>query len=77
MLKSSLSLGRIAGIGIGVHYTWLLIFILIIWSLAQGLFPQAYPGWETGVYWITGVVAALLLFISVLLHELAHSLLYS
>ena len=74
MLKSSLSLGRIAGIGIGVHYTWLLIFILIIWSLAQGLFPQAYPGWETGVYWATGVVAALLLFISVVLHELAHSL---
>jgi Zn-dependent protease len=73
-MKSSLRLFRIAGIEIGVHYTWILIFVLLSWSLAQGFFPQLYPGWDTVTYWITGVVATLLLFVSVLVHELAHSL---
>jgi Zn-dependent protease/predicted transcriptional regulator len=73
-MKSSWRLMRIAGIDIGIHYTWILIFVLLTWSLAQGFFPQLYPGWETITYWITGVAAALLLFGSVLIHELAHSL---
>ena len=73
-MKSSLRLGRIAGIEIGIHYSWLLAFILIAWSLAQGFFPQNYQGWDLATYWITGVLAALLLFVSVLVHELAHSL---
>jgi Zn-dependent protease/CBS domain-containing protein len=73
-MKSSWRLMRIAGIDIGIHYTWILIFVLLSWSLAQGFFPQLYPGWETITYWITGVAAALLLFGSVLIHELAHSL---
>lgn len=73
-MKSSLRLFRIAGIDIGIHYTWILIFILLSWSLAQGFFPQLYPGWDTVTYWITGLVSALLLFASVLVHELAHSL---
>jgi len=51
-----------------------LFFVLLSWSLAQGFFPQQYPGWDTVTYWITGLVAALLLFGSVLVHELAHSL---
>jgi Zn-dependent protease/CBS domain-containing protein len=73
-MKSSLRLFRIAGIDIGIHYTWILIFVLLSWSLAQGFFPQLYRGWDTVTYWITGLVAALLLFGSVLVHELAHSL---
>jgi Zn-dependent protease/CBS domain-containing protein len=73
-MKGSLRLGRIAGIEIGIHYTWLLAFVLIAWSLALGFFRQASPGYSVGTYWIAGIVAALLLFLSVLLHELAHSL---
>ena len=73
-MKASFRLLRIAGIDIGIHYSWILIFILLTWSLAQGFFPQKYPGWDVATYWITGVVAVLLLFVSVLLHELAHSL---
>ena len=73
-MKSSFRLGRIAGIEIGIHYSWLLAFILIAWSLAQGFFPGYYPGWSLTTYWITGVLAALFLFVSVLVHELAHSL---
>lgn len=73
-MKSSFRLFRIAGIDIGVHYSWLFIFVLITWSLAEGIFKVFVPGYATYVYWIMGVLAALLLFLSVLLHELAHSL---
>lgn len=72
-MRPSFRLGRIAGIEIGVHYTWIFAFGLIAWSLAQGFFPSYFPGWATGIYWLTGVVAALFLFVSVLVHELAHS----
>jgi Zn-dependent protease/CBS domain-containing protein len=72
-MKSSIRLGKIGGIEIGIHYTWILIFGLVSWSLAAGYLPQLYPGWTTLVYWVTGVIAALLLFVSVLIHELAHS----
>jgi len=72
-MKGAIRLGSIRGIEIGVHYNWLLIFFLVAWSLAQGYFPQAYPGWTSLVYWTTGVIASILLFVSVLLHEMAHS----
>ncbi len=72
-LSNSVRLGQIRGIEIGVHYTWLLVFLLITWSLAAGFFPAYFPGWTQGAYWITGVIAAVFLFVSVLLHELAHS----
>jgi len=73
-MKGSLRIARIAGIDIGIHYTWIIIFILISWSLAVGYFPAEYPGWDGLIYWATAVAAALLLFVSVLVHELAHSL---
>ncbi len=72
-MRGSIRIGSIAGIELRVHYNWLLILALVTWSLAQGFFPQSYPGWEKSTYWITGFAAALLLFVSVLLHELAHS----
>jgi Zn-dependent protease len=73
-MKSSFKLGRIAGIEIGIHYTWLIVFGLIAWSLAMGLFPAVVPDRPTVTYWLWAVLASLLLFVSVLLHELAHSL---
>lgn len=73
-MKSTFRLFRVAGIDVGIHYTWILIVVLITWSLAQGYFPQNYPGWQVSTYWIVGFVSAILLFISVLLHEIAHSL---
>jgi Zn-dependent protease/CBS domain-containing protein len=72
-VKSSFTLGSIRGIQIGVHYSWLLVFALVTWSLALGFFPQQLPGLAETAYWTMGVVAALLLFASVLVHELAHS----
>src|SRR6202171_4957877 len=74
MLQGTLKLGTLAGIDIRVHYTWIFAFILIAWSLALGYFPTANAGLDTGTYWVLGVVSALLLFGSVLVHELGHSL---
>jgi Zn-dependent protease/predicted transcriptional regulator len=73
LLENSFRLGRIAGIEIGIHYTWLFIFALVTWSLAQGYFPSAFPGWSQGTYWQVGALSALALFASVLIHELSHS----
>ncbi|MDD5038917.1 MAG: site-2 protease family protein [Dehalococcoidales bacterium] len=73
-MKGSFRLGRIASIEIGVHYTWFLALFLIAWSLAEGLFPQSYPGWDKATYWTIGLLATLLLFGSVVTHEIAHSL---
>ena len=73
-MKASIRLGKIAGVDIGIHYSWFAVLVLVSWSLAEGFLPNRYPGWSTGVYWATGFFAALLLFVSVLVHELAHSL---
>src|ERR1700738_1610576 len=74
MTQGSLKLGTLAGIDIRVHYTWFFAFLLIAWSLALGYFPTANAGLGAGTYWVLGVVSALLLFGSVLVHELGHSL---
>ncbi len=73
-MKSSFRLFRIAGIDIGIHYTWIFIFIFFSWSLAQAYFPEAYPGSSTLAYWVTGIIATIMIFVSVLIHEMAHSL---
>jgi len=73
-MRGSLKIGRIAGIEIGIHYTWLLAIFIFTWLLGQGYFPTSYPGWKPYFYWIAGFLATFLLFISVLIHELAHSL---
>jgi Zn-dependent protease/CBS domain-containing protein len=73
-MKSSIHLARIAGIDVGIHYTWLFAFALIVWSLAAGLFPSTAPGFPPLTYWILGIAAALALFASVLVHEFSHSL---
>ncbi len=72
-MPGSFRLGTVAGIDIYINYSWLIIFVFLIWSLATGWFAVLYPGWSPALYWITSTIAALLLFVSVLLHELAHS----
>jgi Zn-dependent protease/CBS domain-containing protein len=76
MLGNSIRLFRIAGIDVGVHISWFVIFALVTWSLAVGVFPS-FPGLSgrpEAVYWVLGAITALLLFASVIVHELAHSL---
>ena len=69
----SVNIGRIIGIPIRIHWTLWLVFVLIAWSLADGYLPQTYPSLSATEDWIVGVVSAILLFVSVLLHELSHS----
>lgn len=66
-------IGRILGIPIRVHASWFFIFFFVTWSLATGYLPDMLPGLSQPRYWAMGGVAALLLFASVLLHELGHS----
>lgn len=73
MLGGNFSIGTIRGIRILINWTWIGIFILVAWSLAVGYFPSHFKHWPIGEYWAVGVAAALLLFISVLIHELSHS----
>src|SRR5215831_8260104 len=73
-MQGSLRLGRIAGIDIRIHYTWLFAFLLITWSLASGFFPTSNPGLGATTYWGIGAISSVLLFVSVLAHELSHSL---
>lgn len=73
-MEGSVRVLRIRNIDIGFHYSWLLIFGLVAFSLATGRLPAQYPGWGSATYWLTGTAASLLLFASVVGHELAHSL---
>jgi Zn-dependent protease/predicted transcriptional regulator len=67
-------LGRIAGIPISISWSWLVIFALIVWTLAAGVFPSSTPHRSAATYAVMGVVAALILFLSLLLHELGHAI---
>ncbi len=71
--RQSISLGRIFNIPIGLDYSWFLIFILLTWSLAISYFPAEFKNWPTIQYWVVGAITAIMLFVSVLLHELGHS----
>jgi Zn-dependent protease/predicted transcriptional regulator len=73
-MSGTFRIGNIAGIDIDIHVSWIIILVLLTVSLATGWFPQLYPGWSTATYWLIAFLSSLLLFVSVLLHELAHSL---
>lgn len=72
-MHPSVTLLKVRGVPVGAHWTWLLVFALVVWSLATALFPATYPGLEGSVYVAMGLTAALLVFGSVLLHELGHA----
>lgn len=71
---------RIGGIEIVIDYSWFVIFFLVIYTFPmtytniESLFPLSHQQYTTHQYWIMGTVAAVLFFISILIHELAHSL---
>src|ERR671924_142335 len=73
-LRSGLRLMHIAGIQITIDPSWFFIFLLIVFSLSAGYFPRTFPGQRVSAYWGAGVLATLLFFASILVHELAHAL---
>lgn len=73
MKLSGFTLLRIGGIDIIIDYSWFIIFFLVLYTMAEMYFPQSHPHHTAGQYWIMGAASAVLFFISVLVHELAHS----
>ena len=71
----SLQIGTIKKIPIRLHFTLIIVFFLISWTLATGFMPSYYPTLNESQYWMMGAIGAVILFISILLHELSHSLL--
>jgi Zn-dependent protease/CBS domain-containing protein len=72
-MNGNLTLGRLGGVQVRIHWSWLVVFALIVWSLAATVFPSQNPELSDGVHLAMAVVAALLFFASVLLHELGHA----
>ena len=73
MRLPSWQIGQALGIPIRVHASWFLVFFLVTWTLATDYLPDSLPGFSPERYWLMGGMAAVLLFLSVLLHELGHS----
>lgn len=73
-MSPTFTIGRIAGIRIGLSWSWLVVFALITWSLSARVFPSEDPGLSNGSYLAMGLTASLLFFGSLLMHELGHAL---
>jgi Zn-dependent protease len=73
MSRHMIPMGRVLGIPLELDYSWFLVFALLTWALAVGHYPAEFKGWPPSLYWIMGAVTAVMFFVSVLLHELGHS----
>jgi Zn-dependent protease/predicted transcriptional regulator len=72
-MRSSIRLGRIFGIEIGLHYSWFLIALLITMSLGSQ-FQASHAEWGSNVIWALSALTALLFFVTLLAHEMSHAL---
>ena len=72
VMKAHIKLGRIFGVEIGLHYSWIIIALLVTLSL-RSQFGVDHPNWEASTTWIVAIVTGLLFFVSILLHELSHA----
>lgn len=68
----SLEISKFRGVPIKLHFTLIIILVLLSWTLSSGFMPRFYPNLDPLAYWVMGVAGAVILIISVLLHELAH-----
>ena len=74
MFGKSIKLFKLMGFEVKVDLSWIIIAFLIAWSLSTGLFPFHFKNLSTKTYWVMGIVGALGLFLSIIAHEFAHSL---
>lgn len=72
-MPGSITVARVLGIDIRIHFSWILIFLLILLSLADRVLPELRPNWSDQKTYIVASITAILFFLSVLLHELAHA----
>lgn len=73
MFGAQIRLFRLAGFNVNLDVSWIFIALLISWTLATGYFPAFYPDLDPLTYWSMGIVGAMGLFLSIILHELSHS----
>src|SRR6185369_10475305 len=71
-MKSQIKLGKIFGIEIGLHYSWIIIAVLISLSLSRH-FAETHPDWGSTTIWTISIATAILFFVTILLHELSHA----
>jgi Zn-dependent protease/predicted transcriptional regulator len=71
-MRAHIKLGRIFGIAIGLHYSWIIIALLVTLSL-RSQFAAVHPDWSEAATWTTAIITGLLFFVSILLHELSHA----
>ncbi|MBX3491456.1 MAG: site-2 protease family protein [Parvibaculum sp.] len=74
MFGAQIRLFRLAGFNVNLDVSWIFIALLISWTLATGYFPTFYPDLDATTYWSMGIVGAMGLFLSIVLHELSHSI---
>ncbi len=72
--KNQVRVGKIYGIPLTFDFSWFVILFFLTWILSESYFPKEYKGWETAWYWIIGGTTSVLFFLSVLLHEIGHSI---
>jgi len=73
-VQGSFRLFRIAGVDIEIHWSWLLVFVLLTWTLAAGLFDEEFKGWTQTERWVAASATSIVFFGSILAHELSHSI---
>ena len=74
MFRKRLDFLRVFGIKISIDISWLIIAIILSWTLASGYFPYYYPKLSNGTYWTMGIIGMSSLFVCIVLHELGHAL---
>lgn len=74
MFQKAKSLFKLFGFQVRVDPSWLLLALLIVWSLASGYFPASMKGHPDGVYWAMGIIGAVGIFVSIVFHEMSHAL---
>lgn len=74
MFGKRITLFKLFGFEVRIDASWIVIVVLITWSLARGVFPVYYKGLSVSTYWLMGIAGSVGLFISIVLHELSHSL---
>src|SRR5579864_3046129 len=72
-MSSTIRLGKVFGIEIGLNWSLIFVFALVAWSLAVTILPQAVPNQSAGAYWLTGLIGAVVFYGCLLAHELSHS----
>lgn len=74
MLKRKMTLFKLLGFTVSIDASWGIILFLVVWSLSEGLFPGYFPDLSSQTYWLMGLLGALGLFVSIIIHEFSHSL---